>query len=38
MVTQATSQTVTTTIYNLFTTNSERIITILREFKGGKNY
>ena len=38
IVVQTTSQTVTTTIHNLPVTNSERIITTLREYKGGKNY
>ena len=38
IVTQATSQAVATVIHNLPTTNSGKITTTLREYKGGKNY
>ena len=38
MVVQATSQAVTTVIHNLPVTNSRKITTTLREYKGGKDY
>ena len=38
IVVQATSQAVTTVIHNLSVTNSGKITTTLREYKGGKDY
>ena len=38
IVVQATSQAVTAAIHNLPATNSEKITTTLREYKGGKDY
>ena len=38
IVTQATSQAVTTVMHNLPVTNPEKITTTLREYKGGKDY
>ena len=38
IVVQATSQAVTTVMCNLPVTNSEKITTTLREYKGGKDY
>ena len=38
IVTQTTSQAVTVAMYNLLTTNSGKITTTLREYKGGKDY
>ena len=38
IVTQATSQAVTTVIHNLLTTNPEKITITLREYKGDKDY
>ena len=35
---QATSQAVTTVIYNLHAVNPKKITTTLREYKGGKDY
>ena len=38
IVVQTTSQTVTVVIHNLPVTNSEKITTTLKEYKGGKDY
>ena len=38
IVTQATSQAVTAAMHNLPATNPEKITTVLREYKGGKDY
>ena len=38
IVVQATSQAVAITMYNLLVTNSGKITTTLREYKGGKDY
>ena len=38
IVTQATSQAVTTVIHNLSATNLGKITVTLREYKGGKDY
>ena len=38
IVAQATSQAITVVMHNLPTTNSEKITTTLKEYKGGKDY